>query len=397
MNAQSHRSKGVYPRTAGLPDTDKIAFFCILPLYELNDRSGNKQKMQIDTASHDKHFTFHNLAQISAAACAGAFKVFRSCLGSCLHLSGIALIICFFCLSTFNTVSASPEISHSSTGYFDMPLEYGEVIYRINAQSPKQLYIIGISHKDPDSGENDSTTVQTQMEIFRIGEWLKKEMHLNLLLPEGYFSDKHKDPSLKASIAQPIRAFHPVYPDNGLIQKKLAAHKPYMNAEMLLMEYHSFHASQVEDRNTYDAVRSSLGKLKTTSAGLSKSAGNMAELLYLQEVRTAQLLQNIPDVIEDEFLNGAIGNRTALFTIGLNHIKDIFRYINNDEIHIASPIGSDIQPDVLNTRPNLLKTGYGVTIIIPRTLANNHKLLEMTRIDRIILADGKYSVSTLHN
>jgi hypothetical protein len=102
-------------------------------------------------------------------------------------------------------------------------------------------------------------------------------------------------------------------------------------------------------------------------------------------------------VIEDEFLNGAIGNRTALFTIGLNHIKDIFRYINNDEIHIASPIGSDIQPDILNTRLNLLKTGYGVTIIIPRTLANNHKLLEMTRIDRIILADGKYSAGTLHN
>jgi hypothetical protein len=349
--------------------------------------------MQLDTLQHDKYYRQHQLPQIAISSCTGITKAIKSC----IPLSGIALISCFLFLSSFNTVSASPEVAHSSKDYLDMPLEYGEVIYRINAQSPKQLYIIGISHKNPDSGENDSTTVQTQMEIFRIGEWLKKERHLNLLLPEGYFSDKHKGSALKASVSQSIRAFHPVDPDNRLIQKKLAADTPFMNAEMLLMEYHSFHASQVEDRNTYDAVRSSLGKLKTSGSKRSMSTGNLAELLYLQEVRTAQILQNIPDVIEDEFLNGAIGNRTALFTIGLNHIKDIFRYIKNDEIHIASPIGSDLQPDILNTRLNLLKTGYGVTIIIPRTLANNHKLLEMTRIDRIILADGKYSAGTLHN
>ncbi len=346
--------------------------------------------MQLNTLQHDKYSK--QLLQI-ISSCTGLFKTIKSC-----HpLAGIALVSCFLIFSGFTPVSASPEVAHSTNDYLQMPLEYGEVIYRINAQSPKQLYIIGISHKDPDSGENDSTTVQTQMEIFRIGEWLKKERQLNLLLPEGYFCDKSKDSALNASIVQPVSAFSPVYPDNLHIQKKLAADTPYMNAEMLLMEYHNFHASQVEDKNNYDAVRSSLGKLKTSSSKRSKSTGQLEELLYLQEVRTAQILQNIPDVIEDEFLNGAIGNRTALFTIGLNHIKDIFRYIKNDEIQIASPIGSNIQPDVLSSKLNLLKTGYGVTIIIPRTLADNPKLLEMTRIDRIILADGKYSASTLHN
>lgn len=341
--------------------------------------------MHLDTSQHNK-YSRQQLQNI-ISSCTGIFKTIKSC----IPLAGIALISCFFFFSSIDNVSASPEIAHSSKDYLDMPLEYGEVIYRINAQSPKQLYIIGISHKDPDSGENDSTTVQTQMEIFRIGEWLKKERHLNLLLPEGYFSDKHEGSTLKASIDQPAGEFSPVYPDNLHIQKKLAADTPYMNAEMLLMEYHNFHASQIEDRNTYNAVRSSLGKLKTSGSKRSKSAENLEELLYLQEVRTAQILQNIPDVIEDEFLYGAIDNRTALFTIGLNHIKDIFRYIKNDEIQITSPIGSSIQPDVLKSKLNLLKTGYGVTIIIPRTLADNHKLLEMTRIDRIILADGKYS------
>lgn len=349
--------------------------------------------MQIDTLKHDKYYRKHQLPQFIICSCIRINKAIKPS----IFLTGITLISCFLFFSSLATVSASPEIDHSVSDYLDMPLEYGEVIYRINAESPKQLYIIGISHKDPDSGENDSTTVQTQMEIFRIGEWLKKERHLNLLLPEGYFSDKNKGSALKASIAQPVAAFHPVYPDNLLIHKKLAADTPYMNAEMLLMEYHNFHASQVEDRRTYDAVRSSLGKLKTSSSKRLKSTGNLEELLYLQEVRTAQILQNIPNVIEDEFLNGAIGNRTALFTIGLNHIKDIFRYIKNDQIQIASPIGSNVLPDILSSQLNLLKTGYGVTIIIPRTLADNHKLLEMTRIDRIMLADGKYSASKLHN
>jgi len=332
------------------------------------------------------------LRRIAASSCDSRFTLFIAI----QSLPGIALLICLFgLLSTFNSASASSAVSNSPADFLDMPLEYGEVIYRINAQSPKQLYIIGISHKDPDSGANNSTTVQTQMEIFRIGEWLKKNMSLNLLLPEGYFAD---GPAItapitarKASALQALDTFNPVHLDNILIQEKLAADTPYVNAEMLLMEYHSFRASQVEDKNMYDAVRSSLCKLKTPGAERSMSAGNIAELLYLQEVRTAQILQNIPGVIEGEFLNGAIGNRSALFTIGLNHIKDIFRYIQDDKIHIASPTGSVVQPDFLCSRLNLLETGYGVTIIIPRTLANNRKLLQMTNIDRILVADGKLS------
>jgi hypothetical protein len=345
--------------------------------------------MPLFTSSND---TFFPLRRIVASSCSRLFTLFTATQSR----PDIAFLLCFFwMLSTFNSVSASSEASNSPTDFLDMPLEYGEVIYRINAQSPKQLYIIGINHKDPDSGANNSTTVQTQMEIFRIGEWLKKNMSLNLLLPEGYFTDRQASTApitaRKASAFQSLNTFNPVHLDNLLIQEKLAADTPYVNAEMLLMKYHSFRASQVEDKNMYDAVRNSLCKLKTTSAEPSRTAGNIAELLYLQEVRTAQILQNIPGVIEGEFLNGAIGNRSALFTIGLNHIKDIFRYIQDDEIHIASPTGSDVQPDFLCSRLNLLETGYGVTIIIPRTLANNRKLLQMTNIDRILLADGKLS------
>ncbi len=301
---------------------------------------------------------------------------------------GIFLIFCL-CLAAipFNCV-ASPEKLENYHDYMDMPFEYGEVIYHTNTKSPKQLYIIGISHRDPDSGANNSTTVQTQMELFHIGEWLKKTRNLNLLLPEGYFNDCRS--SNIPSGVQAIKALDSYSLDNRFLEEKLEADAPFMNAEMLLMEYRSFHACQVEDRNVYNAVRSSLGRLKKSEGQPFESASNIAELRYLQEKRTAQLLQNIPAVIEDEVHRGFTGNQSALFTIGLSHIEDIIRYIENKSIYISSPADSTGLPDVLERKLNLLNSGYEITIIIPRTLMDDHKLLQLTNINRILLAAGKY-------
>lgn len=310
-------------------------------------------------------------------------------------LSVISLIICtFLVLSTSGNIIASPEHSLDPAGYLDMPVEYGDTIFRINPHSPKQLYIIGISHRDPNSGANNNNTVQTQMEIFRIGEWLKEKRGLDLLLPEGYFTAKKNTSSPAAPAIHSSNQLLPV-PDNAYLQENLAANSPGVNAEKLLMRHYNLHASQVEDRNIYNAVRDSLGKLKTISNRSDEITGNIAELIYLQEVRTAQLLQNIPGVIEQEFLRGAVDNRCALFTIGLNHIKDIFRYIENEKIYIESPNG--VQSDSLTSSLKLLQKGYGISIIIPRTLADDQKLLKMTNIDRILLADGENSGQNRRN
>jgi hypothetical protein len=304
-------------------------------------------------------------------------------------LLGTSLVICtLLVLSTSGSIVASPEHSHDPAGFLDMPAEYGDAIFRINPHSPKQLYIIGISHRDPNSGANNSTTVRTQMEIFRIGEWLKENRRLDLLLPEGYFAAGKSISSPSPSANHASKQLPPVL-DNAYLQESLAADSPGVNAEKLLMQHYNLHASQVEDRMIYNAVRSSLGKLKTAGDGSDEIADIIAELIYLQEVRTAQLLQNIPGVIEYEYLRGAVGNRSALLTIGLNHIKDIIRYIENEEIYIESPSG--IQSDSLTSTLNLLQRGYGITIIIPRTLADDHKLLRMTNIDRILLTDGEQS------
>ena len=309
------------------------------------------------------------------------------------------LLFFSFCLaiSAFSLVHATLSNQDPLQETLDMPLEYGEVIYRMNARSPRQLYIIGISHRDPNSGANGATTVQAQMEIFRIGEWLKKNMHLNLLLPEGYFNNRITGSSSLPSTGREIGNFDLSDLDNALLQEKLTSGAPFKNAEMLLMEHHNFHASQVENRHVYDAVRSSLGKLSAAKVQPSGSADSIAELQFLQEFRTAQLLQSIPAVIENEFISGAIGNRSALFTIGLNHIKDIVRYIQNEGINITSPTVPNIQPDLEKNRLNLLESGYGITIIIPRTLADNRTLLKMTDIGRILPVEGKYQKIALLN
>lgn len=329
------------------------------------------------------HHTLRHVYQCAASACSTLITAARKL------FPVISLILCtVLVLATSASIVASPEHSHDPAGYLDMPAEYGDAIFRIHPHSPNQLYIIGISHRDPNSGANTGTTVRTQMEIFRIGEWLKENRRLDLLLPEGYFAAGNSISS-PASSATHASAQLPPALDNAYLQKSLAVDSPRVNAEKLLMQHYNLQASQVEDRKIYDAVRKSLNKLKTTGDGSAEIAGNRAELIYLQEVRTAQLLQNIPAVIEHEFLRGAVGNHSALFTIGLNHIKDILRYIENEEIYIESPSG--IQSDSLTSNLNLLQRGYGITIIIPRTLADDQELLRMTNINRILLAEDKHS------
>jgi hypothetical protein len=261
-----------------------------------------------------------------------------------------------------------------------MPLlaEYGEVIYHINEDSPKQVYIIGISHRNPATGQNNSDTIRTQAEIFRIGEWLNRYKGLELLLPEGYFI---KNSRLFKAASDP----HEILVDNVLLHKKLADENHFVNAEMLLMEYFDMRVSQVEDRNIYNAVRRSLKNLQVDDPDKLSPRQRLAELQFLQELRTVKLLQNIPDAIERELQNGTIQNSFAMFTIGLNHVNHIIRYLDENTFSIDAPKDLANLND-FNAELDLLKKGYGITIILPRTLANNAELLEAMNLNRMQMA-----------
>lgn len=271
-----------------------------------------------------------------------------------------------------------------AAGLPDMPLEYGKVIYRVNESSPKQLYIIGISHRDPETGRNGDTTIKTQAEIYRIGEWLHRNRELQLLLPEGYFNIDDSCPPVLSAVPA-----HENSLDSALLTQKLADESRFVNAEMLLRESCRLRVSQVEDRNIYNAVFRSLRSLKANGAGQPSAQERLARLQYLQEVRTAVLLQNIPEVVDSELNNGRIHKQTAMFTIGLNHLQDIVRYFQDNAIKINAPGDDDSLGKSYSSELNLLKTGYGVTVIIPRTLADDRRLLQMTNLDRILIASGR--------
>lgn len=305
----------------------------------------------------------------------------------------VPLFISFlFCLIAVNPAAASRDLRKLSVNYARLPLEYGEIIYSINEKSPKQVYIVGISHRDAESGMDNDDTVQVQAEIFRIGEWLNRNMELNLLLPEGYFSKT----TSSASRARSVRvggALSVSELDKVLLLKKLADNTRFVNAEMLLMKYFDMRASQVESREIYNAVRHSLAKLKAYGADRLTPTDGLAELRYLQEIRTAMLMQEIPGAIEGEFCKGTISKRFAMLTIGLNHLADIMRYIMEDSIRINAPANSRKQMENYSSDLKLLKEGYGITIIIPRSLADNRELMQMAKLNSIILAEQRATVS----
>ena len=264
-----------------------------------------------------------------------------------------------------------------AAGISPLPPSYGKVIYRYNENSPKKLYIIGISHRDCQSRLNGGNTAKTQVEVYRIGEWLTRNRQVDLLLPEGFFN-----PSNAIDDLHLVRQGIPM--NNSIIETKLTDDSHFVNAEILLMEHLQMPACQVEDRGLYDAVLNSVIKLKEEANDPADCLSLRAEIKYLQEKRTAAILQKIPAVIKKNFHNGNINSETALFTIGLNHIDTIIKYIEQEAIHIQPPSSNSPMKDDYVADLALLKEGFGIIIIIPHTLVNDQEALKVTKLSGVI-------------
>ena len=284
------------------------------------------------------------------------------------------LIACVFIASPTHAASAGD--GRLPPENLSLPGQYGAVIYRTNEQSSGQLFIVGISHRDAENLSNHHDTAQAQLEIFRIGEWLHRNLDLELLLPEGYFKGEQSC-SFRGDNAPAGEM------DNDLLYARLADDSRFVNAEMLLMEQFGMHASQVEDRNRYDAVCNCLGELTRKSCTPLQMEAKLDELQYLQEMRTARMLQEIPSVIETELRAGTIRNRYAMLTIGMNHIQDIIRSLQKNTITITPPEGGGDLGEGYTAEPDLLRKGYGINVIIPRTLADDPQLLQAVQLDQM--------------
>ena len=96
------------------------------------------------------------------------------------------------------------------------------------------------------------------------------------------------------------------------------------------------------------------------------------------------MLQKIPGVVDAEFQQGNIRSKRAIFTVGLFHLHEIIRYLNQNRIMIHTPesVSKPVKDD--DSELNLSKENFGVSVILPKTLAGDQKTLEINQLDEIV-------------
>ena len=261
-----------------------------------------------------------------------------------------------------------------------LPQEYGEVVFQYNPKSPNQIYIIGMTHRDSLTRQNGDNTSRVQAEVYKIGEWLIQYRGLELLLPEGFFAGT--GPLHKGTARTAATRVSPQSLDIKKIEARLSD-RDFVNAEMLLMKNHGLRTEQVEDPALYKAVGDLILQLSTRGPSCDVSQVK-SDLDFLQEMRTAAMLQKIPGIVDGVFQSGAIDCRAGLFTIGISHIPKIIQYLNEGRIQISSPATGVYKNEKVESGLNLAKGDFGVCVILPRTLASDPKVLQVNNLGQIL-------------
>ena len=247
-----------------------------------------------------------------------------------------------------------------------MPFELGEIVYSSNEASPRQLYIIGISHRDTLTGGSPQTP-GVEAEIYGIGEWLAKHRGVRLILPEGFFSDEAGYPS-----ADPVISGVTTVRKDGFVP-----------AEKLLKRDFDLLLRQVEDGKLYRNVYQGIQQLSACKDSLEERYLIRCDLDYHQQRRVGAMLQRIPGILEQEYRLGSIREKKGLFTIGLSHLSAMIGHFSKGRIVIPAPLFTSIKVHPVKEELNLTREGYGITVIVPRTLARDQALLEKTGLKEV--------------
>jgi hypothetical protein len=264
-------------------------------------------------------------------------------------------------------------------------IPYGEIIYQSNRENPKQLYIVGLEHRDAVTRQNGTNTPKVQAEVFKIGEWLVRNEDVELLLPEGFFSTKPGNTTGANPRGEKGNITAKSFGLNDL-ERKLGDNRVYVNAEMLLKQNFQLRLRQVEDKRIYDTVHETLCNFANGSPNSCNLSDLKSDMDFLQEKRVAFILQNIPGVIDEEFRQNHIGNQKALFTIGMSHVSQIIRYLGENRIEITPPLSGSMKGEKCYNAPlNLAKENFGITVIIPQRLAENEEILKITGLSKTTL------------
>jgi hypothetical protein len=276
---------------------------------------------------------------------------------------------------------AAAVTSASDGGLVAAP-PYGKVVFHKRGDAQKQIYILGQDHRSPLTGGNGDKTLQAQMDIYRIGEWLIRNRQVELLLPEGFFGESGQAEStrdLRNASANGERLLQKSI-DNATLRDELGDSRTFTNAAILLKSNYGVQLRQTEDMGLYGAVADSFRKL--TGQEGKTSSELLTRLSCFQERRTAAMLQKIPAVVEREFQGGSIQGKNAIFIIGMAHIAEIIQFLENESIALTPS-----REELVRSAPcelELVKENYGVTVILPHSLAEDEEVLRLTKLLGII-------------
>lgn len=233
----------------------------------------------------------------------------------------------------------------------ELPEEYGKIIYQTDTGAPARIYIIANSHRSAFSGSSAHETLQSQVETYRIGEWLISQERVGLLFPEGFFGSWEKK-SLSAERSDTLA-------DNVALKQRLSDTSSFVNAEILLHEVHGIELEQVEDRPIYLQVRKLLNSRLNENV---QSADADIDIESLQQLRTAAILQQSISAL------GSASPRGAMLTIGFSHLAHIITYLEAGKV-LETTLDSDV--GILSTfEPEIDPLGIPVdfSVIVPRVL-----------------------------
>jgi hypothetical protein len=293
----------------------------------------------------------------------------------CLILLLLSVVIFHVQETAAETVTAlSPVVRVISEPEAISPLD-GQVIYRHTEAGIKHLYIVGISHRDALTRSNGRNTTQVQSEVYRIGKWLIENEGIELLLPEGYFTTRENmDKTRKNDTRQDD--LKTVLSDRDILKKLNSS--IYANAEGLLWQSHNIMIQQVENYRLYNEVAAKISKLEKGEKDEFALLYEKLELDYLQGRRTAAILQVIPGIIDHQVKLGNIRHGNAMLTIGASHLSQIIECLKQKKLVVRSPAFTPFKD--YSSEVNLLNEGFDITVIIPRSIADDGDLMSLMKL-----------------
>jgi hypothetical protein len=189
-------------------------------------------------------------------------------------------------------------------------------------------------------------------------------------LPEAFFAEDLRKTTEKGGRSRYLPAVSGAG-NMEYLERIFSDDRTFVNAEMLLEESFPLVLRQVEDQNLYQTVYEDIRLLAGSKEDAEDISLIRSELHYDQQRRVATMLQKIPRII---------GSKKALFTIGLSHIADIISYLEEGKITLHSPLFPPVKHKDYVEELSLAKEGFGISVILPKTLVNDCETMERKKL-----------------